>query len=64
MGVMTNVENPMINYREAEMDYISCDGCEERIYDGDSFYYVDGMCYCSECIRNMRRTYNSEREEF
>lgn len=59
-----DVENPMLTDRYQEEAYITCDGCEEKIYEGDDYYHIDGICYCSECIRNMRRTYSSEREEF
>jgi hypothetical protein len=27
-----------------------CDGCNSKIYGGDTVYLVDRYCYCSECV--------------
>ncbi len=32
-----------------------CEECGADIYEGDDYYLVDGIVYCPDCIRDMKR---------
>ena len=53
-----DLENPMVQgdyYALAEVCG-TCDGCGGPIYEGDTFYLIDGAPVCAECIAKARRT--------
>lgn len=56
--MLQDLENPMVQgdyYALAEVRD-TCDGCGGPIYEGDTFYLIDGAPVCAECIAKARRT--------
>lgn len=33
--------------------HIVCDECEAEIYEGDSYYEIDGADLCEDCVKNQ-----------
>lgn len=53
-----DVENPIVkgDYYESERIYDICDRCGGPIYEGETFYLIDGAPVCGECMQKARRT--------
>ncbi|MEN0648882.1 hypothetical protein NSQ82_07615 [Caldifermentibacillus hisashii] len=56
------VENPMVHWKEEEPKVVGyCEGCGEKIYEGDDVYdYDGGMIHqdsscCMDYVANMSR---------
>ena len=36
---------------EIKKEYVyKCDICDEKIFEGDSYYEIDSLIYCPECM--------------
>lgn len=47
--------------REDEEPVEACTDCGDAIYEGESYYKVDGVVYCEKCMQKMK--YVAERED-
>lgn len=55
---MDNLPDCMYEYgHEAPKAKIACSCCEcwENIYEGDTYYEVDGMNFCEDCILHFKK---------
>ena len=52
-------ENP----RDDEEPVRICANCKEGIYEGETYYKVDGKAYCADCIDDFREIAELEDEE-
>lgn len=41
-----------------------CDVCNAAIFDGDTFYRIEDMAVCEDCIENARRTAEYSEPEY
>ena len=40
-----------------------CDSCKEGIYEGETYYKIDGKSYCEHCIDDFSEVAELEDEE-
>lgn len=33
-----------------------CDGCDDGIFDGDTYYKIGGKIYCEHCVESAKKT--------